>query len=72
MKRVEAAINMDCVVHTSAILIKDEQGYDLEKETLTGITIRGVYIDFTDMSRDARSRMADMLEQVTTVEDYKV
>ena len=71
MKRVEAAINMDCVVHTSAILFKDEQGCDLEKETLTGITIRGVYIDFTDIGRDARSRMADMLEHVTTVEDYE-
>ena len=71
MKRVEAEINLDCYVRTSAILFKDEQGTDIEKEMLVGITIKGVYIDWTDLSRDARQRLVEMIEGETTLEDYE-
>lgn len=71
MKRVEADFEFDCSVRTSALLIKDEGGDDIDKEILVGVNINGVYIDWTDFSRDARKRIVDMVEKNSAMEDYE-
>lgn len=70
MKRYEARIWFDAEVLSSAVIFKDEDGESIDKESLTGIQIGDVWVDWTDLSRDARKRLLDMLEKKTCVDDY--